>query len=86
MTRRLLDRLSVGRPETSPSQDGALSSLSHREVEVLSGITKRRSNLEIAHDLNLADATVGSHVSRILTEPGLSNRVQAALLADERRL
>ncbi len=86
MTRRLLDGLSTKRRDPSPNRDVELSALSRREVEVLSGIARGRSNLEIAHELNLADATVKSHVSRILGKLGFNNRVQAALFAYQRQL
>jgi DNA-binding NarL/FixJ family response regulator len=86
MTGRLLDSLRIDRPESSANRDKALSALSHREVEVLGGIAKGRSNHQIAHDLNLADATVKSHVSKILTKMGFDNRVQAALFAYQMRI
>jgi len=41
------------------------------------------SNLEISRELDMADATAKTHVSRILSKLGLRSRVQAAILAQE---
>ena len=53
--------------------------LTDREIEVLRLLTEGHTDQEIAELLFLTDVTVRSHVSRILTKLGLSNRVQAAL-------
>ncbi len=81
VTRRLLDtfahRLPV--PGTAP----AVSPLSEREREIVVEIARGRSNAEIAAALTLAEATVKSHVGRILTKLGLRDRVQVVVYAYE---
>jgi two-component system, NarL family, response regulator LiaR len=53
--------------------------LSEREIEILRLLTQGRKDHEIARDLVLTEATVRSHMSRILSKLQLENRVQAAL-------
>jgi DNA-binding NarL/FixJ family response regulator len=54
--------------------------LTPREREVLSKISRGRSNKEIASDLSMASGTVKVHVERILRKMSASNRVEAATL------
>jgi DNA-binding NarL/FixJ family response regulator len=61
--------------------DGALALLTSRELEVLRHLAMGRSNAEIAKALFVSEATVKSHVARMLSKLGLSNRVQAARFA-----
>ena len=49
-------------------------------------LVQGQSNKEIASNLNISMTTVRSHVSNILMKLGVSNRTQAALIAQERRL
>lgn len=63
-------------------QEGKL--LSKREIQVLGLIGQGRSNRMIATQLNLAENTIISHVTRILHKLGLKNRTQAALYARQR--
>lgn len=83
-TRRLLDRFTAGRPETSErpewSRDG-LRELTEREREVFALIAEGLSNGEIAERLVIAESTVRVHVGRILTKLGLRDRVQAVVMA-----
>jgi len=82
VTRRLLDRF-VG-SGGSPMRDTAeLDVLTDREREVLVLIAKGMSNLEIAEALFLSEATVKTHVGRILAKLELRDRVQAVVLAYE---
>ncbi|WP_020669170.1 response regulator [Amycolatopsis nigrescens] len=82
VTRRLLDRF-VG-TGGQPLRDAAvLNVLTDREREVLVLIAKGLSNIEIAEALFLSEATVKTHVGRILSKLELRDRVQAVVLAYE---
>ena len=85
VTRRLLDtyarRLPDLRPGTDPAQDQGLALLTEREVEILVEVAGGLSNQEIAAKLFLAEATVKTHLGRILLKLGLRDRVQAVVYA-----
>ncbi|WP_199439082.1 response regulator [Umezawaea beigongshangensis] len=55
--------------------------LTDREVEVLALLGLGMSNADVGHRLHMSEATVKTYVSRLLAKLGLTNRVQAALLA-----
>jgi DNA-binding NarL/FixJ family response regulator len=57
--------------------------LTDRELEVLRAVTRGRSNAEIGEELYLSEATVKTHVTRILAKLGVRGRVQAVVLAYE---
>ncbi|WP_410872574.1 response regulator [Nocardia sp. A7] len=82
VTKRLLDRLVAENP-TSLRDPKVLDVLTAREREVLEQIAVGRSNAEIATALFLSEATVKTHVGRVLTKLGLRDRVQAVVLAYE---
>ena len=82
VTRRLLGafaRQGGSRPPTRSQVDR----LTERETEVLVLVARGRSNAEIAVELVVAEQTVKTHVSRILTKLGLRDRTQAAIFAYE---
>lgn len=88
-TRRLLEHLVTVLPpasatgaEPSPGQL-ALDQLTDRERQVLVLMARGRSNTEIGHDLFVAEATVKTHVGRVLAKLAVRDRVQAVVLAYE---
>ena len=86
VTRRLLDTFArePGAETPDPAQAEAqrrLRSLTRKEREVLHALGDGLANADIAHRLHLGESTVKTHISRILAKLGLTNRVQAALLA-----
>ncbi|MFB7517496.1 response regulator [Streptomyces sp. NPDC056144] len=85
-TRRLLDRFSPMLPSTggeTRASDSAIQRLTDREREVMLLVAQGLSNGEIAARLVLSEATVKTHVGRILTKLGLRDRVQVVVLAYE---
>ncbi len=92
ITRRLVERFAgpaAGATGAGPAPGGssaahqALATLTAREVEVLKLIARGHSNAEIAAALFLSEATVKTHVARILPKLDLRDRVQAVVLAYE---
>jgi two-component system, NarL family, response regulator LiaR len=67
-------------------QPAAAGSLTGREMEVLSLLARRLSNKEIAASLGVAEKTVKTHVSSILSKLSLRSRIEAAILAKEQGL
>lgn len=83
-TRRLLDRFSPMLPSSgSEPQHKELERLTEREREVMLLVAQGLSNGEIAARLVLSEATVKTHVGRILTKLNLRDRVQVVVLAYE---
>ena len=82
ITRRLVEEF-VGRPRPSVDGPPSLAELTPRELEVLSFVAQGLSNAELARELFVSEATVKTHVARILMKLGLRDRVQAVVLAYE---
>jgi DNA-binding NarL/FixJ family response regulator len=81
ITQRLIERF-VARPpadEVAP----ALGELSARELEVLKLVARGLSNAEIAAELVVGEATVKTHVARVLRKLNVRDRVQAVVYAYE---
>ncbi|HEY2042031.1 MAG TPA: response regulator transcription factor [Jatrophihabitans sp.] len=88
ITRQLLDRYAAQLPTSPQPVDDRtpLDRLTQREREVLIAIATGLSNAEIAEVLVLSEATVKTHVTRILTKLELRDRVQAVVYAYRQRL
>jgi DNA-binding NarL/FixJ family response regulator len=87
VTRRLLDAFAHYLPSPEGVAPGAadsrLASLTEREREILVEVAGGLSNSEIARKLFVAEATVKTHLGRILAKLGLRDRVQAVVYAYE---
>ena len=86
VTRRLIDAFAEHLPDPSTGRspaDQRLDRLTAREREVLVEVARGLSNSEIAQALVLSEATVKSHVAKILTKLGLRDRVQVVVFAYE---
>jgi DNA-binding NarL/FixJ family response regulator len=88
VTRRLLETFAghLPDPDSARAPDSRLAKLTEREREVLGEVALGLSNLEIALRLSLSEATVKTHVGRILAKLSLRDRVQAVVFAYENRL
>lgn len=87
VTRRMLemfaDRLPASAADATPGTSGVdprLAELTAREREVLEAVAEGLSNAEIAERMFLSEATVKTHVGRILAKLGVRDRVQAVVL------
>ena len=82
ITRRLVEEFVKG-PPPGPRVPAPLGELTDRECEVLVLIARGLSNAEIAGRLVVSEATVKTHVNRVLSKLDLRDRVQAVVLAYE---
>jgi DNA-binding NarL/FixJ family response regulator len=82
VTRRVIDRMAQ-QPTPDLSHQAKLGELTPREREVLGLVAAGLSNGEIAAELVIEDATVRSHIRRILMKLGLRDRVQIVIFAYE---
>jgi DNA-binding NarL/FixJ family response regulator len=78
ITRRLIDEFVAPR-QAVPGMD----QLTPRELDVLRLVARGLSNVEIAEELHVGEATVKTHVARVLMKLAVRDRVQAVVLAYE---
>lgn len=80
VTESLVQRANGATPDAKvQAARGALAGLTEREREVAEAVAAGKSNAVIAAEMFMNEATVKTHVSRILTKTGSRNRVQIAL-------
>jgi DNA-binding NarL/FixJ family response regulator len=82
ITRRLVERFAARDPQGSGLHRD-LKVLTPRETEVLGAVARGLSNAELAAAFHLSEATVKTHVARILSKLGLRDRAQAVVVAYE---
>jgi DNA-binding NarL/FixJ family response regulator len=82
ITRRLVERFARPGADT-PVPHRELGTLTPRELDVLRQLAKGMSNAELAAYFQLSEATVKTHVARILAKLQLRDRVQAVVVAYE---
>ncbi|WP_405145325.1 response regulator transcription factor [Sphaerisporangium sp. NBC_01403] len=82
-TRRLLRRFTAHLPATPAVEPQGLRQLTAREREVLVLVGRGLSNTEIAQRLTLAEATVKTHLGRVLAKLGVRDRAQVVVYAYE---
>ncbi|XMA38662.1 response regulator transcription factor [Streptomyces albogriseolus] len=83
VTRRLIAEFAAKPARPVTADPSVLDALTRREREVLSCLGEGLSNAAVARRLDMAEATVKTHVSRLLGKLELRSRVQAAVLAQE---
>ncbi|WP_217428301.1 response regulator [Microlunatus speluncae] len=82
ITRRLIEQFAASGGPSAP-HGAALDRLTERERDVLVAVARGLSNSEIAKTLFIAEQTVKTHVSRMLTKLGLRDRAQLVVAAYE---
>ncbi|MFC0527519.1 response regulator [Phytohabitans kaempferiae] len=85
VTKRLIGRY-LRMPPAHAVAEALGEKLTERELEVLRQVAAGRSNAELAASMHISEATVKTHVSRVLTKLGLRDRVQAVVYAYENGL
>jgi DNA-binding NarL/FixJ family response regulator len=82
VTRRLIEQFARRPPDTA-APPPELAELTDRELSVLKLLARGLSNAELAAELILGEATVKTHVARVLSKVGLRDRTQAVVYAYE---
>ena len=82
VTRRLIEAFAARPVHVAPAPS-RLASLTPRERDILLLVARGQSNIEIARELVVSEATVKTHVAHLLAKLGLRDRVQAVILAYE---
>jgi DNA-binding NarL/FixJ family response regulator len=85
-TRRMIDQFAALLPSGAQGEPAELAELTEREREVLTLVAQGLSNAEIAQRLFVSEATVKTHVGRVLAKLCLRDRVQAVVYAYEHGL
>lgn len=80
VTRRLIEHFTTGHHATPPAD---YEELTPRERDVMRLLARGLTNAEIAAELVVGDATIKSHVARVLAKLHVRDRVQAVILAYE---
>jgi DNA-binding NarL/FixJ family response regulator len=81
ITKRLIEQFARSAPPRTPPT--GMDDLTPREVEVLTLIARGLSNADIGAELILSQATVKTHVKRVLAKLGARDRAQAVVFAYE---
>ena len=82
VTRRLIEAF-ARRPASAAPAPSRLASLTRRERDILRLIARGNSNMEIARELVVTEATVKTHVGHIMAKLSLRDRIQAVVYAYE---
>ncbi|MFJ8478235.1 response regulator [Kitasatospora sp. NPDC094011] len=83
ITRRLVERFARPAAPAAAAPHRELATLTPRELEVTTLLARGLSNAELAARLQLSEATVKTHVARILGKLGLRDRAQVVVAAYE---
>jgi DNA-binding NarL/FixJ family response regulator len=83
ITKRVIDKFTR---MSHPQPPGGLDELTGRELDVFRLVARGLSNAEIGAELYITEATVKTHITHLLQKLNLRDRVQAVVLAHERRL
>jgi two-component system nitrate/nitrite response regulator NarL len=76
----------VGRMDLGPVDLGPAASLTRREQELLTFLSRGLTNREIGMELELTENTVKYYLNRLMKKLKVRNRVEAAMLAQDRAL
>jgi DNA-binding NarL/FixJ family response regulator len=86
LTRRLIEQFTLNPPRRLAREHAAVRQLTDRELQVLLALTSGKSNAELAQTLYLSEATIKTHLTRILAKLDLRDRVQLVVFAYENGL